>query len=218
MINITYIYLIENIDNDPYKVYIGKTINPKNRKLKHRQTYGDNLIYNIIDSIESIDRNKWEPLESYWIHQFKCWGFNIINQNEGGGGPLKHSEDTINKMKQIKCGKLQSEYTKQKRSRALLGNKKDDITRNKMSQSSLSKPKTKEHARNSQLARTGIPKPENFSSKISKPIIQYDLQNNYIREWKNITEAEKYYNGDIGACCRNKQLTSAGFIWKYKIS
>ena len=121
-------------------------------------------------------------------------------------------------MKQIKYGKLQSEYTKQKRSKALLGNKKDSTTRIKMSQSSLGKPKTKEHARNSQLARTGISKPNNFGDKISKPIIQYDLQNNYIREWRNITEAEKYYNGDIGACCRNKQLTSAGFIWKYKIS
>ncbi len=87
MINITYIYLITGINNSPYKVYIGKTKTPKLRKNHHVQKYGHDIEYSIIDEIYSLERCDWEPLESYWIEQFKSWGFETMNKNKGGGGP-----------------------------------------------------------------------------------------------------------------------------------
>lgn len=88
MINIISIYLIEGIENSPYKVYIGKTKNPNSRKAHHYQKYGKNITYSIIDTIDSLKREDWEPLESYWIEQFKQWGFKVLNKNNGGGGPI----------------------------------------------------------------------------------------------------------------------------------
>jgi hypothetical protein len=57
--------------------------------------------------------------------------------------------------------------------------------------------------------------------KRSRPVEQYDIQNNKLNEFTNITEACVSINksgrmGDITACCRGKQKTAFGFIWKYK--
>lgn len=118
----TNIYLIENCYNDPNKVYIGKTKN--NRLSNHKKTYGPQIIYNVIDSINSLDKKDWKPLECYWIHQFRQWGFEVLNVNEGGGGPsfqnpesnLKRSLKSIGKPKPWLLGRKQSIYQKQKTS------------------------------------------------------------------------------------------------------
>lgn len=78
------------------------------------------------------------------------------------------------------------------------------------------------------------PKPEGFGGKIkqilnfdligeknSKPILQLDIQNNLIQEFKSIKEALKYLNKSINnscitACLKGRQKTAFGFIWKYK--
>lgn len=53
-----------------------------------------------------------------------------------------------------------------------------------------------------------------------KPIVQYDLKGNFIKEWGYakqpiIENIGTDYNG-ISACCLGKQLTSNGFIWRFK--
>lgn len=96
----TYIYLVTNCYNDSNKVYIGKTkINKGSiRKSLHKKKYGSNIIFTIIDQIESSDHKLWKPLESYWIEQFRQWGFDVQNQNKGGGGPTKYNDETKLKM------------------------------------------------------------------------------------------------------------------------
>lgn len=99
MINqISYIYLIENIDLNPNKVYIGKSTNVNRRKHSHNARFGKGVIITIIDEIPSIDKNIWRPIETYWINQFSQWGFEVINKNQGGGGPEFHSKSTKIKM------------------------------------------------------------------------------------------------------------------------
>jgi hypothetical protein len=83
MHNIIYIY---ELSKDGIPFYIGKTINPSDRKGKHKRHYKFGVVLTIIDEIEG-DKSKWKPLESYWIEQYKCWGFSLININSGGGGP-----------------------------------------------------------------------------------------------------------------------------------
>lgn len=88
----TKIYLVTNCYNDPNKVYIGKTKN--NRKKDHKITYGDQIEYTCIDKINSLNRKDWEPLETYWIEQFKAWGFELMNKRKkGGGGPEFRDEN-----------------------------------------------------------------------------------------------------------------------------
>lgn len=52
----------------------------------------------------------------------------------------------------------------------------------------------------------------------SKPIYQYDLNGNFIKEWKNLTLASKEYNLDIGnisASARGSRKLSGIFQWRY---
>lgn len=59
-----------------------------------------------------------------------------------------------------------------------------------------------------------------FVHSRSIPVIQYDLQGNFIKEWKSSKDAGlklNINNTTISMCCMNKKYKSAGgFIWKYK--
>lgn len=53
----------------------------------------------------------------------------------------------------------------------------------------------------------------------SKSMLQYDLQGNFIKEWKSTQEVERilgYYHSSTSRVARNEQKTAYGFIWKYK--
>jgi len=53
-----------------------------------------------------------------------------------------------------------------------------------------------------------------------KPILQYDLNGVFIKEWDSIKEAKNYFNytSEMGiiSACKGRQKTAGGFIWKYK--
>lgn len=52
----------------------------------------------------------------------------------------------------------------------------------------------------------------------SKPILQYDLQDNFIREFKSTQEVERilgYNHSYISKCARETKRTGYGFKWKY---
>lgn len=55
--------------------------------------------------------------------------------------------------------------------------------------------------------------------KLSKPICQYTLDGEFVREWKSATEAARAlgccYVG-IGNCCRGTKKTCHGFLWRFK--
>ena len=52
-----------------------------------------------------------------------------------------------------------------------------------------------------------------------KKVNQFDLQGNFIKQWNSTREIErtlKISHSVISKCCREKQKTSHGYIWKYK--
>jgi len=53
-----------------------------------------------------------------------------------------------------------------------------------------------------------------------KKVLQYDLENNFIKEWNTAKEACLFYNfkdlNGVSACCLGKQKTAFGYKWKYK--
>ncbi len=56
------------------------------------------------------------------------------------------------------------------------------------------------------------------SVKISKPIIQYDKQGNFIKKWKSATEAKNelgYKDTPICNCLKGRCKTAGGYVWKY---
>ena len=53
----------------------------------------------------------------------------------------------------------------------------------------------------------------------SNPILQFDLNNNLIKEWNSSVEIEKilgYNSSNIRSCCRGKIKTAYGYVWKRK--
>lgn len=53
-----------------------------------------------------------------------------------------------------------------------------------------------------------------------RPVLQYDLEGNFIKEWDCIADAEKFYKTDvsaIGRACRDLFRISLGYYWRYKI-
>lgn len=53
----------------------------------------------------------------------------------------------------------------------------------------------------------------------SKPVIQYDIDGNYIATYNSVSEICRLYNysqGAISNVCRNERSKAYGYIWKYK--
>ena len=94
MINI---YILER-NGIPF--YVGKANDVVRRKHKHHQTYGNDITLTIIDKVED-----WKYWEEYWIEQFKTWGFTLLNQNKGGGGPEQYTEEQKQKMRKPRVNK-----------------------------------------------------------------------------------------------------------------
>lgn len=59
------------------------------------------------------------------------------------------------------------------------------------------------------------------ANKLHKPkkILQFTLDNKFIKEWSSISEASKFYNCHISNISNNlllKNQTACGYIWRYK--
>lgn len=62
--------------------------------------------------------------------------------------------------------------------------------------------------------------PINSNGTKNRKVVQYDLNGQFISEYENISEAAKSVGisrTGIYNCCNNRQKTSAGFLWSYKI-
>lgn len=131
---ITKIYLIENIEPGTNKVYIGKT--RVSRETAHKRYFGAQIKYTYIDEVNSLDYNDWEPLETYWIEQFKQWGFNVVNvRKKGGSGPEYQTEDVRDRISKSMLGKSKTNEHKQNLSKAKTGIKLSEETKQKIRQS-----------------------------------------------------------------------------------
>jgi hypothetical protein len=91
-----------------------------------------------------------------------------------------------------------------------------DEVKQKISQSNMgkSRPKTKEWA--VKLGGKGTPR-----IALQKPIIQYNLEGEIIKEWNSASEAELFIAGNkdkdnIRSCIRGRQKTAYGYVWKAK--
>lgn len=110
----TYIYILS--DGNEIR-YVGKTkfiskrygshINESKKKRTHKEKWINKVLLNggkiIIEILDMCDDEISDDIESYWISQFKCWGFNLVNGTIGGDGgtPMlgkKHSNVTKSKM------------------------------------------------------------------------------------------------------------------------
>lgn len=82
---------------------------------------------------------------------------------------------------------------------------------------------TLQHRKNLSKASLGKKMSEEAREKMAKsnklPVIQYELDGTFIKEWDGMIDAAKYLNRcstGIMRCCQEKFKQAYGFIWKYK--
>jgi hypothetical protein len=191
----TKIYYIHYGNNIPF--YVGKTINIQQRTENHKKLFGKNIILEIIDEIPT---NEWKFWEKHYISLFKSWGFILENKNIGGGGPEEWKEESIQKLKLHPTR-----------------GKKISVAHKGKEKSHKGKKFKEEHKQKIKATRNFLKNRK--ITWINTPVLQYDLEGNFIKEWSSQIEATKVLNktGDgIGACCRGRQKKAYNYIWKFK--
>lgn len=67
--------------------------------------------------------------------------------------------------------------------------------------------------------RIGLKEYSDKSGVPRRAVLQYDLEGNFIAEYKSISEANRSTStsaGNICQCCKSKLKTAGGYKWKYK--
>lgn len=118
-------------------------------------------------------------------------------------------------------GYTHSDEVKERQRQMLLGTKHSVETKVKMSISHKGLVKTLEHRRNLSKSLSGVAKTEKHKASLSDshkiPIIQYDINGNFIKEWAGIIDAQRTLGiNHIPECCKGKNKTAGGYKWSYK--
>jgi hypothetical protein len=222
----TKIYLVSNIDNNPNKVYIGKTKN--SREANHKHKFGNQIKYEYIDEVNSLDQKEWEPIETKWIKYYIDLGYNVINiRKKGGSGPSYQTEETKQKLKKpkneegrknIANAMAKIAFNKERNMKISLANKGKKYNKKQKPSKNIKRIFTEEHKTKIKAKRGHLLGRKNTWQQI--PVLQYDLEMNFINEYISQKAAQIAFNkpntDGIGAVCRGNQKTAYGFIWKFK--
>jgi group I intron endonuclease len=216
-------YIGKDESNNPS--YLGSGVTLKKAIIKYGR-------YNFKKEILEycINREHLNEREEYWLNKLNVADnskyYNRINNTSGCKKGRKHSDETKHLMSLKRKGIKDSKQTKLIKSLAKKG-KPSNIKGKQWSEESknkMRKPKTQEH-----ILKLKSPKSEKLKLKMSlakkgkpsnrpkKPINQYDLQGNLIKEWNSIKEATDITNiKSIRDCLTGRQKQSGNYIWKYK--
>ena len=200
---------IYKITSPTGKTYIGQTMDLSRRENEYKKLYckGQKKLYysilkygweqHVFEILEKCNLDQLNEKEIFykqqildelgWEKTLFCELFDL------GGGPK--SEETCAKISESNKGisRPRSEETKQKHKQTI---KEKGFWGHK-------------------LGGKGTPR-----TKLRKSIVQMSLDNTVIKQWPSISEAELFYSGDkdkdnIAACCRGRQKTAYGYIWRY---
>ena len=231
---------------DRINYHLNYWVHNKNRKLTNK-IKKLNGVFDIEIVFESKDEQECLDLEKKII--LEIGRKNLCNLTDGGEGVsgFNHSEETKQKISIWRKGKPLSGETCKKITQNKIGNqyklkhipegKIEELYKTKNIQEisnmlNITFSTVKKYLTDKNMyihSHNKPPKTQETKDKMSylmknkgnKPVIQYDKQGNYIKDFQSITEACLFLNkpnrqGDITACCQGKQKTAFGYIWKYK--
>ena len=208
------IYKITNIITN--KIYIGSAVNFYKRFYLHLNMLNNN-------------KHHSKYLQKSWIKYGKeNFKFEIL---------ATCPKEYLIKLEQWFIDNLKPEYNTCKIAGSLLGFKKSEESKLKQSIAIKGKKQSLEHILNrsislkgrkcSELAKQingdryrGVKRSkeyiDNWNLKKYKKVYQYDLNNNFIKEWNSIKKASEFYKTTtISQCCKHKLKTCKGFKWEY---
>jgi hypothetical protein len=224
-----YLYRHIRLDkNEPFYIGIGtkQKRNHNSFKSEYRRAYETNrkesYIWNsIINKTEYeveilFESNNYEFIKEKEKEFISLYGRintntgTLANMTNGGDGFIGYilSKENIENRRKRMIGKKQCVSQIQKRNKSRKGYVHSEETKLKMSNSHKGKKTDKEHLLKLQKGQI---------LANSKPILQYDLEGNFIKKWQSATVAAKKINlhpTSIRHCVQGKTKTSGGYIWK----
>ena len=198
------IYTITCLVNN--KIYVGKSIDIKERIRQHKiklRNGSHNNLYLLRNWVKYGEQNfKFELLEEYeecYLDSFENYWCNLLhthNKNFGFNLQLTSPNNS----------KKASEETKLKLSVSCMGR----IPWNK------GIPRDRALVEKTRLYHLGrkrsLETVQKIAAKTSKPILQYDLEGNFVKEWKSSAEAQKILNTtNIASVISGRYLYVGGF-------
>jgi group I intron endonuclease len=212
---------IYKITSPSNKVYIGQAINIKKRWKQYinpnLSSVGPKLLNSlkkygyeahIPDILEECSLEQLNDKETFYKQQFiDEFGWDkalFCELYDNGGGPK--SEET--KQKQSISQKLNLSKPEVKEKRKI------------NCKIAANKPGVQEKAvANTNWEQRELNRSKSMDySKLKKQVIQYDINGEFIKEWKGFIDIKNELNYDqstIRKCCKNHQKTAYGYIWKY---
>jgi group I intron endonuclease len=198
---------VYKITSPTNKIYIGQSINIERRYKEYSKSNCKNqtkLFLSLkkhgfenhkFEIIEECDVSILEERETYWKLFYKVLEIPSLCCRIDG----KFGYDSIETKNKKSQSKLNNNYA--------LGHIKSLETINSI------KDKMKNHTFYNDIDRV-----TKLSNSHSIPVLQYDKQGNFIKEWESAKEAAKVLknkiNGsDIRACIRGEQKTAYGYKW-----
>ena len=197
--------------------------------------YGPNN--HIFEILEECTEDKLLEKETYWKEHYKVLDVpSLCCRMDGKGGKL--SQFTKNKMSKSKLGKslkhnlpiLQYDYLgnfiKEWNNYLELSNY-NDVKKICLTESFTRINDSLWRFKHNIEYPLKLNLPLSYVNKINKlyPILQFDINHNLLKEYKNNTQVINEFlkplnkeksSASIHACCKGKQKTAYGFIWKYK--
>lgn len=172
---------------DNIPFYVGKSNNPKWRISPHKKTFGKNII---LEELDNVPLDEWKFWECFWIEQFKIWGYSLQNKNKGGNGTDVNPNFPPSRGANI--------------SKANTGKK----------MAHKGKPLSEEHKEKIKQTRQFLKTRE--ITWLQTPVLQYDLEGNFIQEFGSLREAQyimkKPKGKGISAVCNGTQKTAYPII------
>lgn len=226
---VTFIYiLIDPITNQVR--YVGKANNISqrykahlNRARKH-QIHKANWIKSlkekglkpIIEVIDEVPIDNWIFWETYWISQFKTWGFKLINYTDGGEGATFGNQTSFKKghkpwnsgtIINRTCPECNIKFLPKTNTSKQIYCSYSCAGKNRSSKTQFKKGMTPWNKEKS-----------GYSTKKLKPVFQFDLEGNFIRKFNSAKEA-----GDLLGCsrmniqnaCIGRSKTAKNYKWSY---
>jgi group I intron endonuclease len=185
-----------------------------------RKLMSDNKIPIIELIIDGLEYEESLNIEIEYIKKYRDMGFNLVNISDGGDFNPSKLQSVRDKISKKLTGIKRSDETKQKLRISHIGiskgdknpffNKKHtDISRKKMSNS------VKLSFNNPDMIR----KLSSLKDAKKIPIIQLDMNDNFIREWESVSMIKrelKFERKTIKLVCQGKYKQAYGFKWKFK--
>jgi hypothetical protein len=148
---------------------------------------------------------------------------NLTNGGEGVVGVIRTEEYRQN-LRKANLGKKMSAESIEKLKEALVGRTHSLETRQKMSKTRTGKRLTSEHKNKIKKGHLGKTLSESHRLNLQKakaicPILQYDLDGNFIKEWvsqREVNRSLKIARVGLTRCINGICKQAGGFVWKLK--